>query len=281
MDKKVVRNPLLHIASTVCGRCNFTYHCTEGNELIKNYPRGQKELRGPFTQYGVQELINFFENNKVLLHTEPDGRMFPLSNDSQSIIDCLIKKLYANNVLIKTQTKVKEIIYKNDMWQVTNIYNDIYIAKKLLITVGSSNTIWQQLYTLGHSIIPPVPSLFSFIIDDNDLTALTGISHPHVSVSVCNNKETIIGAVLITHQGVSGPAILRLSAWQAIPLAASQYQFEISINWTYKYKSQEVLAILMNIKTQYPKNKLQIIQYFSKQIGFGCIYAIELTCKPP
>jgi len=254
VDKKVVRNPLLHIASTVCGRCNFTYHCTEGNELIKNYPRGQKELRGPFTQYGVQELINFFENNKVLLHTEPDGRMFPLSNDSQSIIDCLIKKLYANNVLIKTQTKVKEIIYKNDMWQVTNIYNDIYIAKKLLITVGSSNTIWQQLYTLGHSIIPPVPSLFSFIIDDNDLTALTGISHPHVSVSVCNNKETIIGAVLITHQGVSGPAILRLSAWQAIPLAASQYQFEISINWTYKYKSQEVLAILMNIKTQYPKN---------------------------
>lgn len=211
------------------GRCNVTHACFDVKELVKFYPRGHKELLGPFYRFNTEHTIQWFEYRGVELKTEADGRMFPVSDSSQSIMDCLIETATAYDIKIIKQAKVMRLDAA-DSFQI--YFNDRELkADYLLIASGSSNTIWQQLKKLGHEIIEPVPSLFTFNIRHELIKGLEGISFQQVSLSLKEAKIETQGALLITHTGLSGPAILKLSAFAARLLNEKKYQFELMINW--------------------------------------------------
>lgn len=211
------------------GRCNVTHACFDVKELVKFYPRGHKELLGPFYRFNTEHTIQWFEYRGVELKTEADGRMFPVSDSSQSIMDCLIETATAYDIKIIKQAKVMRLDVA-DSFQI--YFNDRALnADYLLIASGSSNTIWQQLKKLGHEIIEPVPSLFTFNIRHELIKGLEGISFQQVSLSLKEAKIETQGALLITHTGLSGPAILKLSAFAARLLNEKKYQFELMINW--------------------------------------------------
>lgn len=211
------------------GRCNVTHACFDVKELVKFYPRGHKELLGPFYRFNTEHTIQWFEYRGVELKTEADGRMFPVSDSSQSIMDCLIETATAYDIKIIKQAKVMRLDAA-DSFQI--YFNDRALnADYLLIASGSSNTIWQQLKKLGHEIIEPVPSLFTFNIRHELIKGLEGISFQQVSLSMKEAKIETQGALLITHTGLSGPAILKLSAFAARLLNEKKYQFELMINW--------------------------------------------------
>lgn len=211
------------------GRCNVTHACFDVKELVKFYPRGHKELLGPFYRFNTEHTIQWFEYRGVELKTEADGRMFPVSDSSQSIMDCLIETATAYDIKIIKQAKVMRLDAA-DSFQI--YFNDRALnADYLLIASGSSNTIWQQLKKLGHEIIEPVPSLFTFNIRHELIKGLEGISFQQVSLSMKEAKIETQGALLITHTGLSGPTILKLSAFAARLLNEKKYQFELMINW--------------------------------------------------
>lgn len=218
------------------GRCNVTHTCFDVKELVKFYPRGHKELLSPFYRFNCEHTVDWFENRGVQLKTEEDGRMFPVSNRSQSIIDCLTEQTKLLNIQIIKQAKVMRFETGENF---SVYYNDKKItADYLLIASGSNNTIWQLLKQSGHEIIKPVPSLFTFNIKEELIKGLEGISLNNVRLSINPetssgqaNKIITEGPVLITHTGLSGPAILKLSAFAARVLHDKKYQFELEINW--------------------------------------------------
>ena len=218
------------------GRCNVTHACFDVKELVKFYPRGSKELVSPFYRFNCEHTVDWFEDRGVELKTEEDGRMFPVSNRSQSIIDCLIEQTKLLNIQIIKQAKVMRFETGENF---SVYYNDKKItADYLLIASGSNNTIWQLLKQSGHEIIDPVPSLFTFNIKEDLIKGLEGISLNNVQLSLNvetssgqANKIMTEGPVLITHTGLSGPAILKLSAFAARILHDKKYQFNLEINW--------------------------------------------------
>jgi hypothetical protein len=218
------------------GRCNVTHACFDVKELVKFYPRGSKELVSPFYRFNCEHTVDWFEDRGVELKTEEDGRMFPVSNRSQSIIDCLIEQTKLLNIQIIKQAKVMRFETGENF---SIYYNDKKIsADYLLIGSGSNNTIWQLLKQSGHKIIEPVPSLFTFNIKEDLIKGLEGISLNNVRLSLNvetssgqANKIMTEGPVLITHTGLSGPAILKLSAFAARILHDKKYQFNLEINW--------------------------------------------------
>jgi hypothetical protein len=218
------------------GRCNVTHACFDVKELVKFYPRGNKELLSPFYRFNCEHTVDWFEDRGVELKTEEDGRMFPVSNRSQSIIDCLIEQTKLLNIQIIKQAKVMRFETGENF---SVYYNDKKItADYLLIASGSNNTIWQLLKQSGHEIIDPVPSLFTFNIKEDLIKGLEGISLNNVQLSLNvetssgqANKIMTEGPVLITHTGLSGPAILKLSAFAARVLYDKKYQFDLEINW--------------------------------------------------
>jgi hypothetical protein len=211
------------------GRCNVTHACFDARELVKYYPRGFKELLSPFFKFNCTHTIDWFEYKNVALKTEEDGRIFPVSNKSQTIIDCLIEQAKLYDIQIIKQAKVLRFDIDEKF---TIFYNDKkIIADYLLIATGSSNTIWQLLKNIGHEIIAPVPSLFTFNIKDDLIKGLEGITIPDVQCTIIDTKIITNGALLITHTGLSGPAILKLSAFGARILHKKKYQFVIKINW--------------------------------------------------
>lgn len=214
------------------GRCNVTHACFDPQELIQYYPRGKKELLGPFYHFGPTQLIEWFETKGVKLKTEADGRMFPVTDDAETIIQCFKKATQELGIKIITQCKVSNIIPtdKSTFLIKTSRQRD-FMADKLFVATGSSQYIWSILANLGHTIIPPVPSLFTFKINDPRIQNLAGISVPNAHIKVCGVKLEADGPLLITHWGMSGPAILRLSAWGARFLHERHYRFNIEIDW--------------------------------------------------
>ena len=252
------------------GRCNVTNSETEPKEWIKNYPRGEKELLGPIYTHNNQDTIQFFESRGVQLKTEEDGRVFPVSDSSQTIIDCLLNETARLGIKVLRQSSVTQIEpLSNDdhgsFWKITAINNQ-YQCKKVLLTTGSNPKIWKLIEGLGHKIVPPVPSLFTFNIRDERISGIQGVS-THARVDVLT-KPTITpeitlkskskkaekpllsaeGPLLVTHWGLSGPVILKLSAWGAIVLNDLKYKFSIRINWLPEYNQGSVLSLLMEIK---------------------------------
>lgn len=212
------------------GRCNVTHACFDPRELSFFYPRGQKELLSVFTKFQPADTMEWFEGRKVPLKIEQDNRVFPESNSSQSIINCLINEVRQKGFIIKTKSNVTDIIPNNNIFTVKTKSTN-YTADYIIFTTGSSPKAFKMLENLRHKIIAPVPSLFTFNIKNPYLEELSGTSFPNaeIKISTLNTEET--GALLITHWGLSGPVILKLSAWEARQLADLQYQFDIEVNF--------------------------------------------------
>lgn len=233
------------------GRCNVTHACFEPNELVKFYPRGEKELRGPFHQFCSGDTVEWFSNHGVELKIEEDGRMFPVSNSSQTIIDCFLQATQKLGITVLTGQSVQSIFKKDNFWKIET-QNKNYIAEKLILATGSNPKIWEMLQTFGHAIVNPVPSLFTFNIKDARIKELPGVS-AMVSVKVKDTKLASTGPLLITHWGMSGPAILKLSAWGARILAEKNYQFTIFVNWLNDIEAGDAEKILKNLKQEHAK----------------------------
>ena len=233
------------------GRCNVTHACFEPNELVKFYPRGEKELRGPFHQFCSGDTIEWFERHGVDLKIEDDGRMFPVSNSSQTIIDCFLKATQQLGIKVLTGQSVQSIFKKDNYWKI-DTQNQNYQAENLILATGSNPKIWEMLQEFGHAIIPPVPSLFTFNSKDPRIKELPGVS-AKVTVRVKDTKLEATGPLLITHWGMSGPAILKLSAWGARILHDKNYQFTLLVNWLNDLDTEEALVQLKTLKQEQAK----------------------------
>ena len=260
------------------GRCNVTHACFTPNELVEFYPRGKKELLGPFHQFMTGDTMEWFENRGVPLKIEDDNRVFPQSNVSQTIIDCFLESAKNAGVVLKTSTRVDSIIKENERFIVkTNSEN--FVADYLLVASGSNTKVWNMMQDLGHSIIQPVPSLFTFNIKDERLQNIPGISVPKASVKVLNSKLAEQGPLLITHWGLSGPGILKLSAWGALELNKNDYNFEIEVNWLSK-KQEAVLDYLKSEKKKQAKKQVILRSVFEevpKRLWEKFVLAAEIT----
>lgn len=232
------------------GRCNVTHAEFLPKELTQNYPRGEKELLGPFHTFMTGDTIAWFEKRGVELKIEEDGRMFPVSDSSQTIINCFLSEANRLGVEVLLNQSVKEI-QKDGEYFIINTTTDTFSAKKVIIATGSNPKIWQLLEGLEHTIIPAVPSLFTFNIKDSRIIDLPGLS-TDASVKILDAKRKTIlesnGPLLITHWGMSGPAILKLSAWGARLLEPLKYHFNIEVNWLNSLSEEEVLDSLKEIK---------------------------------
>ena len=233
------------------GRCNVTHAEFLPKELTQNYPRGEKELLGPFHTFMTGDTIAWFEKRGVELKIEEDGRMFPVSDSSQTIIDCFLSETKRLGVEILLNQSVKEIQKEADHFTI-NTTTETFSVPKVVVATGSNPKIWQLLEGLGHTIVPAVPSLFTFNIKDSRIIDLPGIS-VIASVKVLLQPQfPPLGVrglpLLITHWGMSGPAILKLSAWGARLLEPLKYHFNIEVNWLNNLSEEEVLDSLKEIK---------------------------------
>ncbi len=204
------------------GRCNVTHACFDPKQLTQGYPRGSKELLGPFFRFGPTQTVEWFEKRGVPLKKEEDGRMFPMTNDSQTIIDCLQNASQSGGVRLQLESGVAEIVRKEEGFTVVLDSGEALDTFSLLIATGSSSKIWKILEDLGHTVVPAVPSLFTFNVPDSPFLDLSGIALDKVKVSLESGKSQE-GALLLTHWGFSGPAVLKLSAWAALELHEKNY----------------------------------------------------------
>lgn len=231
------------------GRCNVTHACFEPAKLISFYPRGGNELRGAFTRFQPKDTVEWFESRNVKLKVESDGRMFPVTDDSNTIADCLREYVQKAGVKVKTGANLLNIESKKNGFhlEVRNEGKISYLqTKKLLIATGSDRKILSNLESLGHTIIPPVPSLFTFNIKDKRIDGLAGVSVENVTLKM--NSVATQGALLITHWGLSGPAVLRCSAWGARILFEKKYRSPLLINWLGDYTFESALEVLQRNK---------------------------------
>lgn len=233
------------------GRCNITHAEFVPQELIKNYPRGEKELLGPFHQFMTGDTIEWFEKRGVELKIEEDGRMFPITNSSQTIIDCFLNEAKKHKVEVFYNHSVKYIKKLENVWMLDTSHGG-FSTEKLLIATGSNPKIWNLLENLGHTISQPVPSLFTFKINDDRIKDIPGVVALNVEVKVVGTDLWSEGPLLITHVGMSAPAILKLSAFGAIELAKRDYKFQIEINFI-KQSFEGCLSILKELKHELAK----------------------------
>lgn len=224
------------------GRCNVTHACFSISEMIRKYPRGANFLKKAFHRFFTSDTIQWFSERGVSLKTEADGRMFPVTNSSQTIIDCLMNEVNKYGVELRMMAEVKNLRSAEGQFLVELADGRILKATDICIACGGypKSSMFEWLRQLGHTIEAPVPSLFTFNMPGNPITQLMGVSVPDVQVKVTGSKLAEQGPLLITHWGMSGPAILRLSAWGARELAARQYQFTIMVNWLPAFHEQSL-----------------------------------------
>ncbi|MGW1454758.1 NAD(P)/FAD-dependent oxidoreductase [Salegentibacter agarivorans] len=238
------------------GRCNVTHAEFLPKELSTNYPRGEKELLGPFHSFMTGDTMQWFEERGIALKIEDDGRIFPVSDDSQSIIDCFLRETDRLKIQVLKSHAVQTFQQKNDFWEIKTSKGD-FSAEKMMLATGSNPKMWNLLKKLGHKIIEPVPSLFTFNIKDERIKDLPGIATE--AIVKINSKKVNLeskGPLLITHWGMSGPGILKLSAWGARDLEKLNYQFEIKVNWLPGYSSEEILDQLKELKNKLAKQQV-------------------------
>ncbi|WKK66236.1 NAD(P)/FAD-dependent oxidoreductase [Lutimonas zeaxanthinifaciens] len=236
------------------GRCNVTHACFDPKELVSYYPRGEKELLGPFHTFMTGDTIEWFETRGIELKVEDDMRIFPVSNNSQTIIDCFLNSAEKAGIEVLLNQNVNQIKITENGFEVAT-KTDQFRAENLLITAGGNSKMWELIKKLDHTIVDPVPSLFTFNIKDPLLKNIPGISVPDARISIKGLKRNAHGPVLITHWGLSGPAVLKLSSLAALELAASNYDFRISLNWINSSKD-ETDEKLRLFKTENPKKKI-------------------------
>ena len=260
------------------GRCNVTHAEFIPAELIKKYPRGEKELRGPFHSFMTGDTIGWFEKRGIELKTEDDGRMFPVTDSSETIIECFRNECKRLGISVKTTESLKSFSKTEGLWQI-NTNNRIFHASKLMLATGSNSKIWNLLEKMGHRIIPAVPSLFTFNIQDMRIKDLAGIALD-AEVRVLGEKLESSGPLLITHWGMSGPAILKLSAWGARELSDLNYKFKIQVNWIPGYSAQDILEILKDLKFEISKQQVSTRPQFELPKRFWQSIVTASRIKP-
>nr|WP_199315287.1 NAD(P)/FAD-dependent oxidoreductase [Planktothrix sp. FACHB-1355] len=245
------------------GRCNVTHACFDPAQLVQNYPRGGKALRGAFTRFQPRDTITWFAAQGVELKTESDGRMFPVTDDSATIVDCLIETAKAAGVKLRTGAVVVSVktVEENSSskFEVELKSGERLKCDRLLLATGSNSTGYQIAKALGHQIEPPVPSLFTFTILDPQLRDLAGVSLDNVRVRLQINGKTEfeqIGPLLVTHWGLSGPAILKLSAWGARVLHENHYRATLQINWLPQYNPESLRQMLLAVRSQLARRQI-------------------------
>lgn len=238
------------------GRCNVTHHCFDPELLSKAYPRGSRKLRWAFEQFHAEDTVHWFEERGVELKTEADGRMFPVTDESETIISCLKEEAEKHGVTIRTETRVDAIetidSREDPLYQLDIREGDSETFNAIVIASGGSNRrkTYSWLMDLGHSIVQPVPSLFTFNFRNKIFKDLAGISVKNGSVSIEGTSFQHTGPILITHWGLSGPAVLKTSAWAARYLFDKEYRFTIKVNWIYPKDEQQARTILKQLRKE-------------------------------
>lgn len=238
------------------GRCNVTHNEFDVNELIKKYPRGKNFLKKELFQFTPKDTVEWFESRGVNIQAEADGRMFPASNSSQTIIDCLLAEANKHHVEIRMNTGVSAIEKESGRF-LLHTPAGVLKADYVVIACGGFPKAEQfdWIRNLQHTIEPPAPSLFTFNAVDSEIKKLMGVSAPSVEVKIAGTKLKEKGAVLITHWGFSGPGVLRLSAWGARALAEKAYSFSLQINWSGRYNENTLREEWNNLRNRYAVQK--------------------------
>lgn len=255
---------LSKVAISGGGRCNLTNSFKEITDLSKAYPRGDKLMKRAFKVFHHEDTYHWFEEHGVSLVTQEDNCVFPRSQNSQSIIDCFMKLCKEYSIEIKTGHAVKTIIQKeeNSTYELTFKDETTRSCNKVAITTGGSQNIdsFNYIKELGHTIIEPIPSLFTFNIPNDAITELMGIVTENATVSLQGTKLKATGALLITHWGMSGPAVLKLSSYAAKLLKEKNYRFNILVNWTHEPNCDAVIANLNSIIDKNPQKLVSNIR---------------------
>ena len=254
--------PLAKVRISGGGRCNVTHACFDPKELTQNYPRGSFELRGPFSRFQPKDTVSWFEERGVSLKTEEDGRMFPITDSSQTIVDCLQRECAKNGVTLRLGAAVEGIVPEANGFTLKLSGQDSIQCSKLILATGSNRSILELARGLGHTIVPCVPSLFTFNIANFGLKSLAGVSVQQAKVKVLGLERT--GPLLITHWGFSGPAVLKLSAFGARLLFEKNYKAELTVDWQADLAIEEKEKLLQQVKAEHAK----------KQIGNVCPFRL-------
>ena len=240
------------------GRCNVTHNCFDPIELSHHYPRGRKTLAKIFKQYEATETVGWFESRGVKLKAEEDGRMFPITDNSQTVIDCLLSEAHRHKIKIEMGEEVEKIERHEEAFDISSRTGKHYFSGKILIAAGGSpkKESYAWIESLGHKIIPPIPSLFTFNDSGNGFKDLMGVSVPHAEVKIAGTKLAQTGPVLITHWGLSGPGVIKLSAWAAEQLFQMSYAFTALVSWIGEVKEEDIRSQLTEYKSTKVKQKV-------------------------
>ena len=256
---EAARQPLAKVRVSGGGRCNVTHACFDPALLVQHYPRGGKALRGAFSRFQPRDTVEWFESHGVPLKTEADGRMFPITDDSATIVDCLMQTARKMGIKLWQGTAVKAVSRKDDGFRVAVKADEVLTCDRLLLATGSSPQGYAIARALGHTIAPPVPSLFTFNIADERLRDLAGVSVTNAHLKLQTSEKHSLeqtGPLLVTHWGVSGPAVLKLSAWGARALHDSHYQATLLVNWLPQSNPEALRQQLLAVKSQLPKRAI-------------------------
>jgi len=256
--------PLQKVRISGGGRCNVTHHCYDPADLVKGYPRGSKELLGPYTRFQARDTVAWFEKQGVRLKTEEDGRMFPVTDDSETVVECLLNSARKLGVRLWLGARVKGVRVSDSnqgrQYEVELADGARHLCDKLLLATGSSPPGLKLAESLGHGITPCVPSLFTFKVSDPRLDGLSGISFENVHLALTCNENQVLeqdGALLITHWGLSGPAVLKLSAWGARMLRQCNYHARLMANFLPDKSAEQIHAELAAFREQNSRKKVR------------------------
>ena len=239
------------------GRCNVTHACPDVEQLLQKYPRGTRFLKKAFYQFATKDTIQWFAHNGVTLHTEKDGRMFPTTNNSETIIQCFLKKIDQYKIKLRLQAEVVDVTKEKDF--IIRLTNDEQLhATTICVATGGMLKAdkLQWLEKLGNDIVAPVPSLFTFNVVEKNITTLMGVAVDNATIQWKGNKHVEQGPLLITHWGISGPAAIKLSAWCAREMALENYEGAIQINWVPTYNAQSLKMEWLNFRTDLGKREI-------------------------
>lgn len=228
------------------GRCNVTHNEFNPIRLSQHYPRGERWLRNPLKQFQASDMIRWLGERGVEVHAEPDGRVFPVTNSSETIINCFLRETSKRKIRITTETGVERVQRSGDYFEIVTQSKVRYFARKILIAVGGNpaGSFYDWIRNLGHTISRPLPSLFTFNTPAKSFTDLMGVSVSNATVRIGGTKMMQQGPVLITHWGLSGPAVIKLSAWAAEYLNELNYRFTLYVNWTGNFSEDEMRSEL-------------------------------------
>jgi predicted Rossmann fold flavoprotein len=255
-------HPLAKVRVSGGGRCNVTHHCFDPRELVKRYPRGGRELLGAFHRWQPRDMVGWLAERGVETKIEDDGRMFPITDDSATIVDCLLGAAAKAGVRVATPMAIRDVERAGadasaGFWITLSDGSTARCERLLIATGGNRSSVgFTVAEKLGHTIEPLVPSLFTFHIDDPRLIGLSGVSVPNAATAVPGTKLREAGPLLVTHWGLSGPAILKLSAWGARELAQRNYEFPLTVNFAPPHTRESMARELAAVRTQNPRKQI-------------------------